>query len=112
MEPTRVLLSMPRMMSEIVRELLDGQADIEVVGVLDASEALLEAVTRRSAHLVIIAGDQLRVPPLWLDLLEARPSLRLLAVASERHRTALCEVLGNVPPQGLVDAVRVARARN
>jgi hypothetical protein len=108
-EPTRVVLKMPRMLSDIVHEFLQGQADIEVVAVLDGGEALEDAVTRYSADLVIIAGDQFRIPPAWLNLLDARPRLRLLALASQGHRSALCEVLGDIPPQRLAEAVRSAR---
>ncbi len=111
MEPTRVVLKMPRMLSDIVQGFLDAQADVEIVAVLDRDELLREAVTRYSADLVIIAEDQFGVPPAWLDLLETHPGLKLLAFASEGHRSALCEVLGDMPPQRLVEVVKSARAR-
>jgi hypothetical protein len=111
LERTRVVLAMPRMLGDIVQGVLDAQADIEVVATLDRTESLLDAVTRCSADLVIVAEDQFSVPLAWLDLLEACPRLRLLAVASERHRRALCEVLGDVPPGSLVQTVRSARPR-
>jgi hypothetical protein len=109
-EPTRVMLKMPRMLCEIVQELLEAQADIEVVAVLDGPEPLQDAVIRFAADLVIIAGDQLRVPPAWLDLLATHPRLNLFAVAQQGQRTALCQVIGDVAPQQLVEAVRSARS--
>lgn len=110
-EPTRVVLKLPRMLSDIVREFLDARADVEVVAVLDGADPLQAAVQRHAADLVIVSEDAFRVPPGWLDLLDACPGLRFLAVASEGRRSALCEVLGDIPPQKLVAVVTSARAR-
>ena len=110
-EPTQVVLEMPRMHGEIIQELLDSQPDIEVVAVLDGTASLHDAVMRSHPGVVIVASDQFRIPPAWLDLLEARPTLKLLAVASTGHHSVLCEVVGDIPPRRLVEAVRSARAR-
>jgi DNA-binding NarL/FixJ family response regulator len=107
-----VLVEMPQMLREIVREFLATQDDIEVVGEVGEAASLPAAVERYAPDLVVVGGGGLRVPGEWFDLLRSRPSLRLLAVASHGHRTTVCEVLGDISPQGLVDAIKLARARS
>lgn len=105
MEQTRVVLKLPTMLSDILRDFLNAKTNVEVVAQLDTAEPLDAAVLRHAPDLVIVSEAELRVPAAWLDLLESHPGLRLLAVTSEGHRGALCEVLGNVPPQVLVAVV-------
>jgi hypothetical protein len=69
------------------------------------------AVLQYAANLVIVYDDAFRVPLGWLDLLDACPRLRFLAVASEGHRSAMCELLGDVPPQKLVTVVTSGSAK-
>jgi hypothetical protein len=93
------------MLSDIVRDVLDPTTSVEIVARLETAEPLDAAVLRHTPDLVIVSEDEFHVPETWIDLLESHPGLRLLAVTSEGHRGVLCEVLGNVPPQELVEVV-------
>jgi hypothetical protein len=108
-EHTRVVLKLPRMLSDIVRELLESRTDVEVFAVLDMGAPLEAAVLDHAAELVIVAENEFHIPASWLELLEAHPGVRLLAVASAGHRGAVCEVLGNLPPDELVTLINARR---
>jgi hypothetical protein len=108
-EETRVVLKLPRMLSDIIRDFLDAESNVEIVALLGAADPLEGALLRHAPDLVIVSEAEFRVPAAWLDLLEAHPGLRLLAMTTEGHRGALCEVLGNVRPQELVTVVTSGR---
>ncbi len=110
-EHTRVVLKLPRMLSDIIREILEPRTDVEIVAMLDLADPLEAAVLRHGPGLVIVSEAEFRVPPSWLDLLEADPGLRLLAVVHEGHRGVLCEVHGNVPPHELVAVITAGGER-
>ncbi len=97
------------MLTDIIRDFLDAKTNVEIVAMLDAAEPLDAALLRHAPDLVIVSEAEFRVPPAWLDVLEAHPGLRLLAISSDGHRGALCEVLGNVRPQELVSVVTSGR---
>lgn len=104
-ERIRLVVKLPRMLGDIVSEFLDARPDVEIVALLDDADRLETAVARHAPEVVLVSEAGLRVPAAWLDLLEAHPGLRLIAIASEGHRGALCEVLGNLPPEGLLKLV-------
>ena len=105
MERTRVVLKLPRLLSDILREFLEARANVEIVATLDAFYPLEAAAQQYTPDIVIVSETEFRLPPTWLDLLEAHPGLRFLAISSEGSRGALCEVLGNVPPNELATAI-------
>ena len=108
-EETRVVLQLPRMVSDIVRDILEAKANVEIVATLDAEDRLDDVLLRHDPDMVILSEAEFSLPAAWLDLLEAHPGLRLLAISSGGHRSALCEVLGNVRPQELVTVVMSGR---
>ena len=111
MEPIRVLLiDMTLMLREITREVLAVQPDIAVVGELPGDVPLLAAVDDRRAEVLVIGSERPAVPDAWHALLEARPTVALLALASDGRQAVLYRPLGELPPMGLVEAVRYARA--
>lgn len=97
------------MLSDIVRDILEAKANVEIVAMLNTEDPLEDVLRRQAPDLVIVSEAEFRLPAAWLDLLEAHPDLRLLAISSAGHRGALCEVLGNVRPQELVTVVTSGR---
>jgi hypothetical protein len=76
--PTRILVAdMPRLLREIVVELLRGRADVEVIETR-ARRAPREAAAASQAHVVILGRDD---PAAVRGLLEALPRLVVLTVA-------------------------------
>lgn len=123
MHQIRVLLSgLPRMLRDIVAELIGAQPDMDVV---DASAvpalgaALPELARRVRPHVVIVGGghDAQARSALGDALLRQAPELRVLALGADGRRAWLyemrpCEVpLGEVSPAVLLTAIRGAAAR-
>jgi hypothetical protein len=82
--PTRILVAdMPRLLRELVVELLRGQADVEAIETRKRWPAREEAAARE-AHVVILGRDD---PASARGLLEALPQLVVITIA-DRERVA------------------------
>ncbi len=105
------------MLADIVQRVLSSQADLEVVGVVD--RGTLEGAVDRKEPEVVIVGLQADEGPRRYDaVLCARPRLKLLALSGDGREGVLYELrphaepLGEISPQRLIDAIRLAvRAR-
>jgi len=88
MTKIRVLLAnRPRLMREVIRELINGQQDMEVVDeALDPVEVLV-AARETKADAVILATKDSEEPGLCSHLLVEFPNLTILGLASD-GRTA------------------------
>jgi hypothetical protein len=112
--PVRVLLvGLPRMLSEIVRELVATQSDIAIAEAMDPQVSVRE-LDRTGAHVVICARerrDECRA------LLWVRPRLKVISVSGEGRDAELHELrphehlLGNLAPERLLAVIRSAAAR-
>lgn len=108
-----VLINMPRMLREIIREVVSPQPDMEVAGEFAAAHSLLEAVERTQADFVITGTGDAELADVGRVLREW-PRLKVLAVAADGRQTYLYELrpqkvhLGEVSPQNLLDALRSA----
>jgi hypothetical protein len=96
---------MSRMLREIVRGVLAAENDLLVVGEMPEAVELETAVDRSGATLVILSGDDDAGDDHW-DLLERRPSVRVLALTADGRRISM--PLGELSPARLVAAVRGA----
>jgi hypothetical protein len=109
-ERTRiVLVAMPRMLSDIIRELVAGDPVCEVVAEIGV-HAPPAAVEAWKPH-VVIAGEGARAG--WAEeLLYAGPRTRVLAVEGDGRTGALLELvprrrdLGELSPDTLIRAIR------
>lgn len=78
----RILLAnRPRMMRELVRKMIQGQPDMEVVGEVLGPLDVLMAVRDREADAVILALEDYEEPGLCSHLLAEYPNLTILSVA-------------------------------
>lgn len=109
-----VLVDMPQMLHDIIREQIAGVRGLRVAADLRDVERLDEAVTRGPADVVIAGADVLDTA--HVDrLLAARPSLAVLTIDREGRETVLCELrphrqrLGELCPERLLEVVRSAR---
>lgn len=106
------------MLRDIVRDMIDRQTDMQVVGELRARGE--EPVSNGVADVdVIIAGltdDSLREP--YTRLMRRHPDLAVLGITGDAKRAFLFELrphripLGDASPDGLLAAIRAASRRD
>lgn len=115
MERTRIILiGMPRMLGELIRELVMAQPDLTLVAEFDGQEAVLQAIQRSRADVAITSLDG-PVRASVTDLLAQVPALKVLAVSADGSESFLYElrpherILGDVSPQTLLAAIRGQR---
>ncbi len=104
------------MLGEIVTDVVSAQPDMEVVGTLERRASLAEAAADLSADVVIVGLEAAELPVMCEELIISHPQIKVLAVAGDGRGAFLYELrpqtspLGEVSPQGLVDAIRAATA--
>ena len=110
---TRILLvEMPRILCDILADVLSAEPDMEVVGVLSGRGKLRATVAKTRADVVVLALGDSRLPEDCGRLLRAHPRIRVLGVTSEGRRGFLFGLrplkasLGELSPQRLVNAIR------
>ena len=88
---TRILVANhPKLMREVVLATLADQPGIEVVGEVSEEGQILKQVRDTHPDLLVIALDETEQRPAICDrVLQERPDLRIIAVASQKDRT-LC----------------------
>jgi DNA-binding NarL/FixJ family response regulator len=102
------------MLCDIVRDAFAQESDMEVVGVLETSDTLLEDARESRADVVILGLTDTELPGVCTELITAHPLMKVLAVAGDGRRVLLHELrpqtvsLGELSPEGLIDAVRTA----
>ena len=119
MQPaTRVLLAdMPAMTSEIIRAVLDGHDDIEVVGEPPGGGPLRPLADQSGADVVIVGTVGPELSLACRRLLEERPRTRVIAVAADASEAILYELrpqeraLGELSVDGLLAVIRAKRPR-
>jgi DNA-binding NarL/FixJ family response regulator len=109
-----VLAEMPRMMREIVENIIGAESDMQVVGVAESDDALADAVARTRADVLILALDADGELRAYDALLFRHPRLHVLAVTEDGRGALISELrphhvpLADVSPAGLVDAIRAS----
>lgn len=102
------------MLGDIVANVVSEQPDMEVVGQLEGRAALTEAATDLSADVVVVGLEAAELRTVCEELVISHPHIKVLAVAGDGRGAFLYELrpqtspLGEVSPQGLVDAIRTA----
>lgn len=102
---------MPRMLRDIVRDVLAQDPAFEVVGEVPWSLDLTLAARSFDAE-VVIAGATASDAPTIGRLLEARPKARVLTIADDGAQTMLYRMtpqtvaLGDLSPESLLQAMR------
>jgi DNA-binding NarL/FixJ family response regulator len=110
MERRIVLVDMPTLMREIVRNILTDEPDLEVVAELDDGDRLLGLLESTGARNVVWGADG--VVPNVEPVLAAFPSVRVLAILEDGRSSFLYRLrphksaLGQMSPERLVGAIR------
>ena len=110
----RVLLAnMPPMLAGVVEQVL-GQADLEVVNIVNDNFEVLLATGRTQANVVVLGIDETALPGPASYLLEEYRHVKVLAVTPDGRRAFLYELrphmvpLGDASPDRLLAAIRTA----
>jgi hypothetical protein len=105
---TRILLvALPRMLEEIVAQMLRSQRGIEIAGAVRTVDRLPRKVARARPDVVVLGGDD---PPLAAELLEHSPHLKVLAVAEEGQDSWLYSLIPERTRLGALSSARLVRA--
>jgi DNA-binding NarL/FixJ family response regulator len=115
---TRILLvEMPRLLCDILRDLIDAESDMVVAGEAPTREGLPALAQRTRSDIVVLGADQSQPPPEGVALLEALPHVRLIGVSADGRSLFLYErgrrqtPLGQMSPRELWSVIRAtARA--
>ena len=105
---TRILLvALPRMLEEIVTDILRSQRGLEVAGTVRKLDGLPRKVARTRPDVVVLGGDD---APLAAALLEQSPRLKVLAVAEEGQTWWLYGLAAERTRLGALSSARLVRA--
>jgi DNA-binding NarL/FixJ family response regulator len=88
-QPIRVLVAnQPRLMRELVAQLISEQPDIEIVAEIQNEDEIEQAVESAHPDFIIIAlGESNRCPRFCYSLLQNHPETKILALAPERNHS-------------------------
>lgn len=113
MPRTRLLIAaVPPLLGDIVRDALEGEPGVEVVGRNTEPAELDASVNACRADVVLAEERGPALPDPYLDLMYLHPRLRLLTVSPDGRRASLWRlaperrVLADVSPRGLAEALR------
>jgi DNA-binding NarL/FixJ family response regulator len=112
-----IVASRPRLMREIVLEIVSAQPDIEVMAEVQDDSAIAELVGRLHPDWVVIALDDSDNKPSICDLLFGRyPDLKILALDSGRNNCIFYRATMSIrssrvesSEKGILDALRGRR---
>lgn len=109
---TRLLIaSVPPLLGDIVRDALESEPGVEVVGRGREMADLDTSVDACDADVVLAEEPGPALPDPWLRLMYRHPRLRLLTVSPDGRRASIWRlaperrVLADVSPRGLADAL-------
>jgi DNA-binding NarL/FixJ family response regulator len=107
-----VIMDMPRMLREIIRNLVAGQPDMQIVREVHERASLAATVDKTGATLIIVGQHNPADLGVCRDLLSERSRLKVLAVAGDALESSLYELslqiraLGEISPEGLLAIIR------
>lgn len=110
--PTKILLiDMPKMLREIIRDFSERDPALDIVGVLDGSTDLPATAAHLGAAVVVMGSDAGSRSTISA-LLHARPSTRVLTIADDAGQVMLYRLmpeevaLGELSPARLIEAIK------
>lgn len=111
LKPRRIILvGLPRMLNDVVKKIIAGQPDLQVVADVGCASDVVHAVADHDADLVI--ADPACTDGAIERLVGQRSSLRLLEVEADGSSACLSELrphrvsLGEISPERLLEAIR------
>lgn len=111
------MIELPRVMREIIRDLLSAEPGVALVGETSGDVDISELVHATRADVVVMGLPGIGLPAFGQRLLAQNPGLRLLGVVGDGRDAVMYELrprqrlLGEVSPTALVSAIRGVRVR-
>lgn len=102
------------MLRDIVATVLASQHDIVIVGTVAGMDDVARATGSANAHIIVLGLDGAELPASCSDLLCEHPGVTVLGVTGDGRQAIRLQMrperaeIGEVSPQGLVDAIRAA----
>ncbi len=110
MESIRVVLvHMPGMLRDILRNAVAGQPDMTVAGEIAELDRLAPMMQTAAPHVVIIGAEDGDLPPFLHRVMQASPRLKILVVAADGREVVLHELRPNAIPVRDVSAEGILR---
>jgi DNA-binding NarL/FixJ family response regulator len=111
--PIRVLLAeIPRILTDIIKDITASHEDIDVIGERAGFDDLTQTAIRTQADVVVVGKANGSGDDDYCELLRRRPRLKILAISADGRRGFLHELqprvipLGELSPNSLIDAIR------
>jgi DNA-binding NarL/FixJ family response regulator len=107
-----VLLDMPPLLLEMLRDAIAPQCDMEIVGTVTDEPNLGAFLENAEADVVVVKRDGALKRTAVNELLYRRPRLRIFEIVDRGRRGLLHELrprrvaLGEISPQRLINAIR------
>lgn len=115
MHPIRIVVGMlPRLLLEILVDLVEAQYDMRLVGSPGDEEGLMRLLRARDADVVLLGCGEGRLPEVGDRVLDAQPRAQVLGVLPDGCDAVLYRLrptadrLGEVSPQQLIEIVRTS----
>jgi chemotaxis response regulator CheB len=109
----RVLVAgMPRMLTDIVRNIIVSQTDLELAGEAEGIANLLRKAKATRADVLVIGAAAVQDASAYQDLLYQRPRMSIVAIDADARGAQVFDLrphvshLGDISPTTLVAALR------
>jgi hypothetical protein len=105
---------MPRMLRDIITQTVSHEPDMVLVGEHTERTDLVSAARASQADVVVVGVSDAELPAQCEALFMMSPGIRVLGITGDGRRAFLWELrpnrtpLGEVSPEGLVEAIRTA----
>lgn len=106
-----VICGMPRLLGEIVNQIVTARPSIQIVGEPTKWQELVEVITRGKTDVVVVGCEEDELMTIGSRLLGEHPLLKILAITNDGRKAALYELwprLRELPepsPDILLDAI-------
>ena len=111
MRQIRVLLArMPRMLLDILSNIVASEPDMVVAGWVKDDEDLLAATRRARASVILVGRAAEDEQEKYASLLRARPKLKVVAIAGDGKTSLLYELRPQRVPLGEISADALRKA--
>jgi hypothetical protein len=105
---------MPRVLRDILTEVIAGETGMAVVGEFVGQDRLLAEVDRVKPHVVVLGLEGAEVPRMCELLFSRAPEVKIIAIEGTGHRVTLYELrpartlLGEPSLRGFLELIRSA----
>lgn len=117
MQPSRILLvGLPRMLRDLITNIVNDQGDIRIVGHLRSDGVSLRDLERTEPDMIIVGLRDSKIPDVCKTLVERHAATKVVGLYGEGRRGILYELkphavmLGEVSRQMLLEIMREVSA--